>query len=277
LPGSDIDLLRAAARQAGRIALRHFRKDPDSWDKGQDMGPVSVADLEIDTMLHADLLAARPDFGWLSEESEDAGDRLLHDTVFIVDPIDGTRSFLQGHENFAHSLAVSDRGKITAAVVYMPAKELMFEAVLGKGALLNGKPIRHSGETVLDGARMLVPGSQFRSDMWLSGPPPVERHFRSSLAYRLCLVAQGRFDGMFTLRDAWEWDIAAGDLICREAGAGVATRAGTETRYNNPKAQLPGILATAPVLLRPLLEHVASQLQTPNEARKQGRNLNQRT
>ena len=223
MPEPDLQLLKDAAIAAGEIALKYFRADPESWDKGGGQGPVSEADLEIDRMLKAELLAARPDYGWLSEETEDSSDRLDHDHVFIIDPIDGTRSFIAGHENFSHSLAIARKGVVTAAVVHLPAKDMTFTAHAGGGAFMNGAAISNSGMASETGARILAAGSQFKPEFWNGNPPPVERHFRSSLAYRLCLVANGRFDGMVTLRKAWEWDIAAGDLIGQEAGRGGPT------------------------------------------------------
>ena len=246
MPETDLELLVGAAQAAGEIAMSYFRKNPEAWDKGGGQGPVSEADLEIDRMLRAELLGARPGYGWLSEESEDSTARLSAESVFIVDPIDGTRAFIAGHENFSHSIAVATRGKVSAAVVLLPAKDMTFYAATGRGAELNGQSIRNSGREALEGARILASGSQFKADLWHGNPPPVERHFRSSIAYRLCLVAQGRFDGMVTLRPAWEWDVAAGDLICREAGARTGTKHGDVPLYNAGIPRLQGLISAAP-------------------------------
>jgi myo-inositol-1(or 4)-monophosphatase len=99
-----------------------------------------------------------------------------------------------------------------------------------------------------DRPRVLAPGSALDPGLWPGGPPPVERHFRPSLAYRLCLVAEGRFDAAFSFRDTCEWDVAAGDLIAGEAGATVTTRAGEAPRYNRPNPRMPGIIVAAPAL-----------------------------
>jgi myo-inositol-1(or 4)-monophosphatase len=256
LPASDLDLLRVAALDAGRIAMKHFGQKPKIWDKGDGQGPVTEADLEIDAMLHARLLGAHPDAGWLSEETEDDARRLTRDKVFVVDPIDGTKSFINGNHNFSHSLAISEGGRVTAGVVHLPARGLTFEAALGKGAFLNGEPITASVAEAFEGARVLASESQFRSRLWSSTPPPVERHFRASLAYRMCLVAQGRFDGMVTLRDTWEWDVAAGVLICEEAGATATTRTGDRATFNQPTPRMAGMLAAAPILHQRLMEHL---------------------
>ncbi|MBL9052808.1 MAG: 3'(2'),5'-bisphosphate nucleotidase CysQ, partial [Tabrizicola sp.] len=110
MPVPDLDLLTEAARAAGRIALGFWRKDPKVWDKGAEHGPVTEADLAVNDMLKTRLQAARPGYGWLSEETPDDTARLDSDWVFIIDPIDGTRAFVAGEENFAHSLAVAHRG-----------------------------------------------------------------------------------------------------------------------------------------------------------------------
>ncbi len=253
MPEPDLKLLTEAAEEAGRIALKYFCADPECWDKGSGQGPVTEADLEIDRMLTAELRAARPDYGWLSEETEDNADRLNHKRVFIIDPIDGTRAFIAGQQNFSHSLAIAENGVVIAAVVHLPAKSMTFAAYAGGGAFMNGERIRHSGRKTEVGARILAAGSQFKPEFWKATPPPVERHFRSSLAYRLCLVANGRFDGMITMRPAWEWDIAAGDLIGQEAGAKTGDKQGNKPRYNNTHPKVNGLISAAPAVYDGLL------------------------
>lgn len=242
----DLGLLREAVLASGEIAMSFFKRDPKAWDKGGGQGPVSEADLAIDKMLMRELKIARPNYGWLSEETEDNTERLKSECVFVVDPIDGTRSFINGNENFATSIAVAQKGVIKAAAVHLPAKGLTYLASLNQGATLNGERILHNGRKELSGARILASGSQTRSELWRDAPPPIERHFRSSLAYRMCLVAQGRFDGMLSLRPTWEWDVAAGDLICREAGVIVTTRDNKLPVYNNAKPLLNGMIAATP-------------------------------
>ena len=256
MQASDLTLLRDAALQAGEIAMKFYKSDVSSWDKGGGQGPVSEADLAIDKMLTHELLRARPDYGWLSEETDDNPERLEHDTVFIVDPIDGTRSFINGHENFATSIAVAHKGEVIAACVHLPAKDLTYLAAKGDGATLNGEPISQNGCKRIRGARILASGAQTRSELWREGPPPIERHFRSSLAYRMCLVACGRFDGMITLRPTWEWDVAGGDLIAREAGGYLSDRTGARPIYNSKTATLDGILLGTPDVYAGLMEYL---------------------
>lgn len=249
MPGSDLRLLLDAAVAAGEIACRHFHTDHAVWEKDAGQGPVTEADLEVDRMLRSRLTEARPDYGWMSEESEDEPDiRLSRHRTFVVDPIDGTRAFTEGHRTWAHSLAVTEAGRVTAAVVYLPMLQRLFAAERGGGATLNDRPLRASRRESLMGADILAAHPTLEAVHWPGGLPPVTRHFRSSLAYRLSLVGQGRFDAMLTLRDSWEWDIAAGSLIAEEAGAVATDRAGVPLSFNSPRRQSRGIVCAAPAV-----------------------------
>lgn len=243
MPEADLALLEDAAREAGRIALGFAGRGPEIWDKPGGLGPVTEADLAVNDMLEARLREARPDYGWLSEESVDGTERLERERVFVIDPIDGTRNFIEGGESWAHALAVVERGTVTAAVVYLPVKGKLYAAARGAGAWLNGRPIRASARPDLSGATMLAAKPTYDARHWPGGVPPVTRVYRPSLAYRLALVAEGRFDAMLTLRDSWEWDIAAGELLLREAGAAVSDRHGAALRFNNAHPQVKGVLA----------------------------------
>jgi myo-inositol-1(or 4)-monophosphatase len=247
LPGTDLELLEEVAFEAGEIARGFWREDPQVWDKGGD-DPVSEADFAVDKHLHQRLLAARPGYGWVSEETEDNPARLEAERVFIVDPIDGTRSFIAGRSAWGPALAVAERGRVVAGVVHLPRLERTYAAGAGLGARLNGEAIRPSSRAELAGAQVLATASQFDARHWPGGVPQVERHFRPALAYRLCLAAEGRFDAALTFRDAWEWDVAAGTLIAREAGAAVSDRSGGTLGFNNPVPQVPGVIVSGPGL-----------------------------
>lgn len=242
----DLALLVHAARAAGAIALRYWRHAPKSWEKPDGTGPVTEADLAVNDMLAETLGAARPDYGWLSEESPDTPARLTGPHTFILDPIDGTRAFMAGEEHFAHSFAVAHHGRITAAVVCLPAIDRLYTATTTAPALCNGIPIRATSSPYA-GATLLCSRPALAPEHW-QAPPPVNRHFRASLAYRLCLVAEGAFDAMLTLRPTWEWDVAAGSLIATRAGALVTDRHGSPISYNNPDPRAAGVIAAgAPV------------------------------
>jgi myo-inositol-1(or 4)-monophosphatase len=255
----DLALLTEAALAAGEIARRHFGNGPATWDKGSGLGPVSEADLEIDAMLRARLLAARPDYGWLSEETEDDPARLSARRVFIIDPIDGTRAFLDGQQGFAHALAVAEEGSVRTGVVHLPMLDKTYGALAGGGAWLNDHQMAvQGGAPRLPGARLLAGRKQMEPQHWRDGAAPdVERHFRSSLAWRLCLVAEGSFDGTLTHHDTWEWDTAAAALIAAEAGVCVTDRSGAALVFNRPHPASRGLLAAPPALHAGLLARLA--------------------
>lgn len=249
---NDLNLLIDAAKASGDIARKFFKDNPEVWDKEDNAGPVTEADLAVDAMLKAELLTSRPDYGWLSEETEDGAARLDREHVFIVDPIDGTRAFIAGEKTFSHSLAIARNGEVVAAAVYVPMMDLMFSASHETPALLNGTAINSTEKSTLDGATVLAAKPNFEDRHWKGGVPPLVRKFRPSLAYRLCLVAEGRYDAMITLRDCWEWDIAAGDLITRQAGGRVTDRVDQPLKFNNPHPMTKGCLASGAPLM-PLL------------------------
>lgn len=254
----DLTLLTGAAREAGAIAKHYFEHAPEIWEKPDGQGPVTEADIAVDRMLRRDLRAARPGYGWLSEETEDDLDRLKADQVFIVDPIDGTRAFIEGSPTWALSLAVATKGEITAAAVYLPMSDKMYAAHLGGGATLNGDTIVASPRTDLIDATVLAAKPTFEPWFWKDAQvPQVKRNFRSSLAYRMALIGQGRFDAMLTLRATWEWDIAAGTLIVEEAGGAASDKTGAPLRFNNEHPQLPGVVAGGQHIHNALIDSLA--------------------
>lgn len=249
-PDADLALLLDAARGAGEIAARYYRRGVKVWDKGGGQGPVTEADLAVNEYLRATLTGARQGYGWLSEESDPLADpgRMATEHAFVVDPIDGTRAFIDGQPGFAHSLAVVRAGMPVAAVVHLPMLNLTYAARLAGGATLNDVPIRASAIRDPRGARVLAARPALDPVHWPGGVPALDRHFRPSLAWRLALVGEGRFDAMLTVRDAWDWDIAGAALIASEAGATVTDRFGAPLRFNGLIARNPGVVAAPPGL-----------------------------
>ncbi len=263
----DLALLTAAAAEAGHIALRFWNRAPKAWDKEDGSGPVTEADLAVNRMLEGRLRAARPDYGWLSEESPDTPDRLTAQRVFIIDPIDGTRAFIAGEPSFAHALAVAEAGRVVAGVVYLPAKAVVYAATATGPATRNGQSIGASDQTGIEGARALAGAAAFAPEHWPGGVPAMTRSFRPSLAYRMCLVADGSFDATLTPRPAWEWDIAAGALIAERAGATVTDRDGAPLRFNRPDPRSDGLLIAAPALHAALMQRRRGEGFTPDMTR----------
>jgi len=231
----DLDLLLAAAREAGLIAMRYFGGAPEVWMKGG-TSPVSEADYAADNYLRETLMAARPDHGWLSEETTDSPDRLRARRTFVVDPIDGTRAFLDGRKTWCVSVAIVEAGESIAGVLECPALGETYWALPGRGAFRNGERIhvRKPGTAIeVAGPKALL---DLMPEAW---QPRVRRTaYVPSLAYRLAMIAGGVLDGTFVKPNAHDWDIAAAALILREAGGTliddrgrVPRFAGTEIRH----------------------------------------------
>jgi len=268
LPEADLALLLRAAHAAGEIAHRYWRRAPEAWEKPGGEGPVSVADLAVNAMLRETLQAARPDYGWLSEESPDAAAaRRACARVFLLDPIDGTRAFLAGSPDYAHSLAVVEHGEVIAAVVHLPEIGLTYSATASGPALLNGAAIAPATTLRAADAVVLAPSSVQRAVEWRGGAAPGFRlAFRTSLAWRICLVAEGKFDAALSFRPAWEWDIAAGALIAARAGVLLTDRFGAAVQFNQPVPQANGLLVAPQGLHADLLGALAVQAASDGRA-----------
>ncbi|HWV43432.1 3'(2'),5'-bisphosphate nucleotidase CysQ [Pseudorhodoplanes sp.] len=222
------DELGAALREAGKIALSYFRGSIKSWTKGHD-SPVSEADIAVDEFLRARL--SRDDYGWLSEESQDDRARLNFERLLIVDPIDGTRAYLQGREDWSIVAAVAEKGRPVAAAIYAPVSDELFLAAVGEGATLNGNAIRATAGSALADARVAGPKTMLDR---LSAIDPATVHEPKifSLALRLSRVAEGRIDAAFASVNARDWDLAAADLLVHEAGGAMTNFAGEALVYN---------------------------------------------
>ena len=234
MPARDLALLTEAAREAGRIALRFWRREHKVWDKGGEHGPVTEADLAVNDMLKARLLAARPGYGWLSEETPDSAERLALDTVFIVDPIDGTVNFAHGIPHAAVSIALqvretprsagyADGYATVAGVVLDPFCAEVFTALRNGPARLNGRVIRVSrrplSQSILSLGFSGRPGSvpSMVRDVGRLSSKVRKLRIMGSAALALAYVAAGRFDA-YLERGIRLWDIAAGGLIVESAG-----------------------------------------------------------
>ncbi|MEM7464870.1 MAG: 3'(2'),5'-bisphosphate nucleotidase CysQ [Pseudomonadota bacterium] len=241
--GSILDILEQTAVKAGEIALRYFRADNKVWMKPGD-SPVSEADFEVDAFLRQELLEARPDYGWLSEETADSEDRLDRKEIFVVDPIDGTRGFIAGNVHWCISIAVIRNGCPVGAVLHCPAVERTFLAAAGMGSRLNGTALEPVyGETV----HSLTGSKKLNRDIASKFPEKFDIiPYGPSLAYRVAMVASGEVDGAYARSGAHEWDLAAADLVLSEAGGSVTDSSSNPIVYNTPKTRLPALVISGP-------------------------------
>jgi myo-inositol-1(or 4)-monophosphatase len=254
---ADLALLKGAAQEAAELGRQAFADGVKTWAKPGG-SPVTAADLAIDALLKERLTAARPDYGWLSEETPDDPARTLAAKLFIIDPIDGTRAFVKGRLNWTISLAVVAGARPLVGVVIAPMLEETFEALAGGGARLNGETIRVSARRALAGAHVTGPQAAFTAQPGREPWPQIERDSISSLAYRLCLVACGARDAAANLGSFHEWDIAAADLILTEAGGRLTHLDGALPRYNKTSPKCPGLIAAPPALYPELFRRLGS-------------------
>lgn len=224
----DLDLIRDAAREAGQIALKYFGADPEVWLKGG-TSPVSEADYAADAYLRDTLLAARPDYGWLSEESADDLARLKAARTFVVDPIDGTRGFLAGQDEWCVSVAVVESGRSIAGVLECPARNLAYWATDGGGAFKDGVALAMR-ESVA-GLRVGGPATMIDAlpANWKASVS--KARYVPSLASRIAMVADGTLDATFVRPNSRDWDLAAADLILHEAGGRLLDSSGRPPVY----------------------------------------------
>ncbi|MDA4847653.1 3'(2'),5'-bisphosphate nucleotidase CysQ [Hoeflea poritis] len=253
---ADLTLIREAALKAGDIAMGYFRKNPDVWYKGGS-SPVTEADISVNTYLNEKLSAARPDYGWLSEENEDDRAQRRQDRIFVVDPIDGTRAFVNGEDVWCVSIAVVEAGVSLAGVLVCPARGEVFEAVEGAGATKNGKKITVS--SVETPRVMSMPQTVYRHLPEAFAETITRAKHIPSLAYRIAMVADGRLDATLVKPGSHDWDLAAADLILRNAGGALLNRKGEPVRYNK-KSVSHGLLIAGPDRVLPELKNLASTI-----------------
>lgn len=256
-PGSDaaradLALLKEAARAGGAVLRDAFGRKVKRWSKPGG-SPVTEIDLAANDVIVSRLRAARPDYGWLSEEGPDDPARVSRKRAFIVDPLDGTTSFLNGKAEFAVAIALVEDGAAIAGIVYNPVTEELYEAAHGGGAFLNGAPIKASSAQTLEQANILAPKAMLVGHAWARPWPQAMRvSQRGALTLRLALVAAGAFDGAASLGFKNEWDIAAGAILIEEAGGRISDPWGKPFAFNQVDPRVPGMVA-AGAQLHPLL------------------------
>lgn len=226
----DAALLEDTVREAGALAKTMFRTELKNWTKGAS-SPVSEADIAVNDLVEKKLRSATPDYGWLSEESADDVARLGKPLVWIVDPIDGTRAYLAGREDWCVSVALVAGATPVLAAVFAPVTDEFFFAVRGQGATLNRRQVIASTGAELDFSRMAGPKPLVQR---LSPSPDEITLFPriGSLALRLCRVADGSLDAAFAGGQSRDWDLAAANLIVQEANGRMTALSGDAIEFN---------------------------------------------
>ncbi|EJF90797.1 3'(2'),5'-bisphosphate nucleotidase CysQ [Bartonella tamiae] len=231
----DLMLLREACAQAADLAMSYFGENPKVWIKPGN-SPVSEADFAVDALLKKILLVARPDYGWISEETEDDRPQKNYRRSFIVDPIDGTRGFLEKSPYWCISVAIIENQKPEVGILHCPVKNVVYDAVKNNGATKNQDALSLLGSTehtrdtttiisaTKSMAKKLAPFIQKSTQFYYNIP---------SLAYRIALAAEGAINIVLVRPNCHDWDIAAADLILQESGGALVTLEQKYPTYGN--------------------------------------------
>jgi myo-inositol-1(or 4)-monophosphatase len=250
-----------SALEAAREVLNTFTPGAIEAEYKAGHDPVTEADKAVDAVLKKHLL--REDEGWLSEESVDDPVRLTKSRVWVVDPLDGTREFVQGIPEFCVSIGYVEDGKPVAGGICNPVTNEMFLGSLASGATYNGKPAQPSQRKTLKGALVLASRSEVKRGEWKTFE---SANFKirpmGSVAYKLALVSAGLADITFTLVPKNEWDVAAGACLLESAGGFVSTLENTPLRCNNKSTLLTGLLGCGPHMKDELVAMVNEALAT---------------
>ncbi len=241
---SELSIAIEAAKEAGELILNYYKADYEITDKGYH-NPVTTADYAADTCLKDILTEARPDYGWLSEETMDSPERLSKARVWVVDPLDGTKEFVDGIPHFVVSVALVDYGEPILGVLYNPVTKEIFTAAKSEGAFLNGEPIRCTTKNDVEEMVILNSRSETRRGLWTQYEGTFgELRAIGSVAYKLGLTAAGQADIFASLRPKNEWDICAGNCIINEAGGKLIDLSGNRVSFNQEKTLIqPGLVA----------------------------------
>ena len=242
------DATQDASKALLEVIKNGFEK---SFKVGDD--PVTTGDLTVNKILQEKLFKAFPEIGWLSEETRDNSERLSKEFVWIVDPIDGTREFVDSIPEYAISIALVKNGKPVLSVVLNPLKSELYTAIKGLGAYLNGEEIRVS-DSLKEKPRILASRSETKRGEWGQFENSAEVIPTGSIAYKLALVASGKADGTFSLGNKHEWDIAAGYLLIEEAGGKVSDQYGQDFIFNQENTLVDSIVGTSSVAHKTIFE-----------------------
>lgn len=249
-----------AAHAAGAI-IRSFYSTSytvDYKDQRKD-SPVTIADRDANQKIHDILQAAFPQYGWLSEETVDSPERLSRQRVWLVDPLDGTKEFIDKVPEFGVSIALTENGQPVVGVVYNPIHDQLFWAVRGQGAWYQEQRLQVTVTDRLSTATILASRSETKRGEWKKFNSQFSTRQTGSAAYKLALIARGDADATFTLTPKNEWDICAGVLLIEEAGGQVSHLDGRPMTFNQPKTLLQGLIASNRQLHSQLLHLVAKR------------------
>ena len=246
---NEYKIAKSAVLKAGKILLDYYSLDYNISNKNSKKSdiynPVTDADKAADKYLRTKLTTSFPDYGWFSEETKDSNERLKKERVWIVDPLDGTKEYINKIPMWVVSVALVENKKPILGIIYNPIKKQIFSAIKGEGSKLNNTTIFCTKNHEISKMTILNSITETKNGLWI----PFKNNFGKlkevgSVAYKLGLVSSGKADLFATLRPKNEWDICAGHCIINEAGGKMLDLNGKKISYNNPKSLItPGMLA----------------------------------
>ncbi|HEY7532771.1 MAG TPA: 3'(2'),5'-bisphosphate nucleotidase CysQ [Nitrospiraceae bacterium] len=239
----EIAVLTDAIQEAGARA-RQLAQEGFEVSTKADRSPVTTADVEVNRLLHERLSAHFPSDGWLSEESPDGPARLDKTRVWIVDPIDGTKAYINRMPEYCISVALVENGRPVVGAILNPSTSELFTASRGSGLHINGKPVDRVTSGAIPRVVMVTPW-ELRQGRWASFPETVHCRPMFSIAHALALVASDRAQATITLEPENEWDLAAGVLLIEESGGHITDGAAQAFRFNQLKPRFYGVIALA--------------------------------
>jgi myo-inositol-1(or 4)-monophosphatase len=253
----ELRAARQAALAGGAVLSRYWEQRTFTVaSKGRD-NPVTSADLEANHAIAAVLRSGFPQYGWLSEETADNRDRLEHDRVWIVDPLDGTKEFIQGVAEFCVSIGLADCGVPVLGVIYHPARGELYWAAHEEGCFLAERRVTVTKTASLREATVLASRSETKRGEWLKYGEQLKSVPVGSVAYKLARVAAGFADATFTCWPKNEWDVAAGAALVEAAGGRVTTLDGRPLRFNRKDVKISGMIASNGLLHGQLRDLIA--------------------
>ncbi len=238
-----LDVAIQSAIEAGAYLLNRF---------GEDHSPIYKSEFDVGLLIDKDsekiilhkILNEFPSHNIFSEEI--GGIKNKSDFTWYIDPLDGTKEFIEGVDHFVVSVALVEKGEPIVGVLYNPASDELFSATKGDGAFLDGERLNCSTKTDFKKMVILNSRSETRNGLW----EPYASDFQEqrpigSVAYKLGLTSAAKADIFASLRPKNEWDICAGHCILREAGGEMVNLGGKPITYNNPKTLItPGLIAS---------------------------------
>ena len=240
---------------AGQIAIDFESAEIKHWYKSKSQ-PVTDADIEINLYLKKFFREHTPDYGWLSEESEDDKSRLKKKPFWCLDPIDGTRSFISGKPEYTISLALLIESQPILGMIYNPRTNEMFMAERENGAFCNKKKIKVSNKRKIDDCSIAISSSEQKKIQNHKILKELKTVKMGSIAYKIALVAKGEIDIALSFTRKSDWDLAAASLIIEEAGGIISKIDGSKINYNTEKLKISSVFASNQIIHSNLLSKI---------------------